>query len=206
MQSKNNGYTAGILDGEGCISIYISKRWDGRQMKNVYRPVLEISIYQADERLIKWLLFHYGGKRYEHTMKNSSRPGWQWTAPRGKAREDFLLEILPYLILKRDQALLALEYMRLPQTWDQRQKRFDLAYRCSELNRKRFAQSKIRDKYFEAMKNIGASPTTNTQGIIDDIVGIKIESELHGNMQNVTPVMGTTVTNLEGADPVRGLL
>ena len=42
MQSKNNGYTAGILDGEGCISIYISKRWDKRQNKFVYRPVLEI--------------------------------------------------------------------------------------------------------------------------------------------------------------------
>lgn len=174
MQSKNNGYTAGILDGEGCISIYIAKRWDKRQSKYVYRPVLEISIYQADERLIKWLVFHYGGKSYEHTMKNSSRPGWQWTAPRGKAREDFLLEILPYLLMKKEQAQLALDYMRLPQTWDQRLKRFDLAYRCSELNRKRYAQSKIREKYHEAMQSMGASPTTNTQDIAETDVATDI--------------------------------
>ena len=165
MQSKNSGYTAGILDGEGCISIYISKRWDGRQNKHVYRPVLEISIYQADDRLIKWLVFHYGGASYEHTMKNSSRPGYQWTAPRGKAREDFLLEILPYLLLKKEQALLALDYMRLPRTWDQSKKRFDLAYRCSTYNRKASSTSQVKAKYFEVMKSIGASPEANTQDI-----------------------------------------
>src|ERR1700690_1309405 len=127
MQAKDNGYLAGIVDGEGCISIYISKRWDKRQNKHVYRPVLEISVYQADKRLIDWLMFHYGGAQYEHTMKNSSRPGFQWTAPRGKAREPFILEMLPHLLLKKEQALLALEYIRTPRTWDQNVKRFDLA-------------------------------------------------------------------------------
>jgi hypothetical protein len=186
MQSKDNGYTAGILDGEGCISIYISRRWDKRQNKHVFRPVLEISIYQADKRLIDWLMFHYGGKSYEHTMKNSTRPGYQWTAPRGKAREKFILQILPYLLLKKDQALLALEYLRLPPTWDMNKKRFSLAYRCSTHNKKGFLHSKIREKYFEAMKSIGASPTTNTQNM--DYEVLKIESELHSDMQNVTMV------------------
>jgi hypothetical protein len=189
MQSKNNGYTAGILDGEGCISIYISKRWDQRQGKFVYRPVLEISIYQADKRLTDWLTFHYGGKCYEHTMKNSSRPGFQWTAPRGKTRENFVLEILPYLLLKREQALLALEFLRLPRTWDMAKKRFDLAYRCSEFNRKRHAESKIREKYFEAMKyfeNSAKSPETNMQDMDDS--ALKIEPELHGDMQSVPTV------------------
>jgi hypothetical protein len=165
MRPKNNGYTAGILDGEGCISIYISKRWDKRQDKFVFRPVLEISIYQADKVLTDWLLFHYGGKVYEHTMKNSTRPEYQWIAPRGKSREDFILEILPYILLKRNQALLALEYLRLPHTWDMNVKRFELAYRCSTFNKKGFTQSKIKDKYLEAMQSVGASPTTNTQNI-----------------------------------------
>ena len=189
MQPKNNGYTAGILDGEGCISIYISKRWDKRQNKYVFRSVLEISIYQDDKVLIDWLLFHYGGKSYEHTMKNSTRPGYQWTAPRGKAREDFLLEILPYILLKRNQASLALEYLRLPHTWDMNKKRFDLAYRCSTFNRKLFAYSKIREKYFEAMKSIGASPETNTQDMGNS--ALKIESDLCGDVQSATPVTGT---------------
>lgn len=186
MQSKNNGYTAGILDGEGCISIYISKRWDKRQDKYVFRPVLEISIYQADDRLIKWLHFHYGGKYYEHTMENSSRPGYQWTAPRGKAREDFILEVLPYLLMKKDQALLALEYLRLPRTWDMNIKRFDLAYRCSTYNRKAASTSKVRAKYFEAMASIGASPTTNTQDMDNPV--LKIESDLIGDYESATAV------------------
>jgi hypothetical protein len=194
MQSRNNGYAAGIIDGEGCISIYISKRFDKRQNKFVYRPVLEISAYQADKRLTDWLQFHYGGAQYEHIMKNSTRPGYQWTAPRGKAREPFILEILPYLILKREQALLALEYLRTPATWDMNVKRFDLARRCSVFNRKASAHSQVAKKYEEAMLSVGASPTTNTSNIGSDAV--KIESELHGDMQNVTPVMGTTITNL----------
>lgn len=186
MQSKDNGYTAGILDGEGCFSIYISKRWDKRQNKFVFRPVLEISIYQADKLLIDWFVFHYGGKWYEHTMKNSTRPGYSWTAPRGKARETFILQVLPYLLLKREQALLALEYLRLPRTWDMNKKRFDLAYRCSMHNKKGFLHSQIRNKYFEAMASIGASPTTNMQNMDSNI--LKIESDLIGDDKNATTV------------------
>jgi len=165
MQAKNNGYLAGILDGEGCISIYISKRWDKRQNKFGFRPVLEISIYQADKRLTDWLQFHYGGKCYEHTMKNSTRPGYQWIAPRGKDRELFVLEMMPYLILKKEQALLALEYLRLPSTGDRCKERFDLARKCSTFNRKASSTSKIAAKYEEAMKAFEESPTTNTQDV-----------------------------------------
>ena len=188
MQAKNNGYTAGIIDGEGCISIYISKRWEKRRQKYVYRPVLEISAYQADKRLTDWLLFHYGGACYEHTMKNSSRPGYQWTAPRGKAREDFLLQIMPYLLMKKDQAQLALDFLRLPRTWDQNRKRFALAYRCSTFNKKGILQSKIREKYFEAMSSLKESPEANTQDKIEHDLILKIESELHSDMQNATTV------------------
>ena len=122
-------------------------------------------------------------------MKNSTRPGYQWTAPRGKAREPFILEILPYLILKKEQALLALEYLRLPATWDMNIKRFDLARRCSAFNRKASSWSQVTKKYEEAMLSVGASPTTNTSNI--GSYAVKIESVLHSDMQSATPVMGT---------------
>jgi hypothetical protein len=187
MHPKNNGYAAGIIDGEGCISIYISKRFDKRQGKYVYRPVLEISAYQGDKRLTDWLQFHYGGAQYEHTMKNSSRPGYQWTAPRGKTRELFILEILPYLILKHEQALLALEYLRLPRTWDMNIKRFDLAQKCSKFNRKASSRSQVRAKYEEAMISVGASPETDTSNIGQ--LAVKIQSELRSDAQSATAEM-----------------
>jgi hypothetical protein len=189
MQAKNNGYTAGIIDGEGCISIYIAKRMV--KGKYVYRPILEISAYQADKRLIDYLFFHYGGHFYEHIMKNSSRPGYQWTAPRGKARELFLLELLPYLILKKEQALLALEYCKTSHSWDNQLKRFVLAKRCTVLNRKREKQSLVLEKFNEFIHSTENSPTTNTQEMIDNIekeINIKIESDLHSDMQSATAV------------------
>lgn len=164
MLPKNDGYLAGILDGEGCISIFLHKGRPGSFTTN-----LEISIYQGDERLVKWLAFHYGGKYYSHTMKNSSRPGFSWCAPRGKARELFLLQIIPHLILKKEQALLALEYLRLGPKPNP-EKRAELSLRCSILNRK---------KSPEAIRQTITS-------LVGREVASKIWSELHGDMQSAT--------------------
>jgi hypothetical protein len=102
-------------------------------------------------------------------MKNSSRPGFSWCAPRGKVRESFLLQIIPYLILKKEQALLALEYLRLGPKPNP-EKRAELALRCSVLNRK---------KSPEAIRQTVTS-------IVGPEVASKIWSELHSNMQSAT--------------------
>jgi hypothetical protein len=95
MQPKDNGYLGGIIDGEGCISIMYCNHG------KVLTTTLAISVYQADKRLMDWLVYHYGGKFYEHTLKNSSRTGYVWYAPTGKAKENFLLLLIPHLLLKR---------------------------------------------------------------------------------------------------------
>ena len=213
MQPKDNGYLGGIVDGEGCISIMFAH---GGSHKTP-TTALAISVYQADKRLTDWLIFHYGGKVYESRMKNSTRTGYVWFAPTGKeAREKFLLLLIPNLILKREQAMLALEYVRLSRSWENRQKRLDLARRCQLLNRYVANSDKSQKKTTALEKHIAESyagprrdkeepVTTNTSNIeikqywefptfteVLNVNSMKIESELHGDMQSVPAVMPTT--------------
>lgn len=201
MHAKDNGYLGGIIDGEGCISIMYAR---GGSHKTP-TTALAISVYQADKRLTDWLVFHYGGKVYEHTMKNSTRIGYVWYAPTGKAREKFLLLLIPHLILKREQAMLALEYVRLPRTWDNRKSRLDLVRRCQLLNRYVSNSELSKEKGLALENHISTSyagprretdreepVTTNTPN--DGILRkrgrpLKIESELHGDMQSAPTVM-----------------
>ena len=119
------------MDGEGTICIMYANTRKKHPTTN-----LSISVYQSDKRLMDWLVFHYGGKFYEHNMKNSSRPGYSWYAPTGKeAREKFILLLIPHLLLKKEQGMLALEYVRLSRAWTDRAKRLDLVRRCQLLNR-----------------------------------------------------------------------
>jgi hypothetical protein len=164
MQAKNNGYLAGLIDGKGCISIFIHNSRPGRFTTN-----LEISIYQADERLMKWLTFHYGGRYYPDNKDGATRPSYTWFPPRGKDRELFLLSIIPYLILKKEQALLALEYLRLGPKPNP-EKRAELAMRCSVLNRK---------KSPEAIRQ-------TLTAIVGQERAVKIWSELYGDVQSAT--------------------
>lgn len=194
MHAKDNGYLGGIIDGEGCISIMFAH---GGSHKTP-TTALAISVYQADKRLTDWLVFHYGGKVYESKMKNSTRAGYIWYAPTGKAREKFLLLLIPHLLLKKEQAMLALEYVRLSRSWENRKQRLELARKCQLLNRyvSNSEKSAMRSEVLEnhiansyagpRRKNDREEPvTTNTPNA--EIA--KIESELHGDMQSAPTVM-----------------
>jgi hypothetical protein len=137
-----------MLDGEGCISIatYL-------QSGKYVVTQLAVSIFQTDERLMKWLQFHYGGTVIPRKPEAGKRQGWSWS-PGVSNLEKFLLAIIPYLIIKKKQALLALEFVRLGKCKtgpgsDNEQikaKRLEMADRCSKLNNRE-------------------SPTTNTSNV-----------------------------------------
>jgi hypothetical protein len=170
MKPRNDGYTAAMIDGEGCISIasYIQriKKTGGGEYRYC-NTQLAISIFQTDERLMKWLKHHYGGTyipRKPSASQFGKRQGWSWVPAHGKNLELFLLKMLPYLLLKREQALLALDYIRLGKgkpgsshgNIELQKKRQDLAVRCSNLNQRK-------------------SPEANTSNISPEM---KIESGL----------------------------
>jgi hypothetical protein len=166
LKAKSWEYLAGIIDGEGCICIYASRRKSPRTGNPYLHYGLGISVYQQDLRLMKWLVFHFGGQYYRHPMKKEHNDGYSWHASTGKNGEQFILSLIPYLMLKQEQAKLALEYMRLGRKKGSSEKRRLLAEKCSALN--------------------GVAPTTNTPDspTILQYDGLKIESELMGDHES----------------------
>lgn len=97
-RSKDSAaYAAGFLDGDGHISV--SKGTNPR-----------IAISSTDFILIKWLLAHFGGKFYKAQRK---RIIYDWRISGASNKERFLLKIIPHLQMKKEQAKLALEILRL---------------------------------------------------------------------------------------------
>jgi hypothetical protein len=122
------GYLAGIVDGEGTITICRSENdvlrkkeyptKDGiRTCEYRYTGIgfhVKVSVKNTDIRLMKWLQSRFGGEYYG--SDNAKNPTWKtsfvWHHA-AKSKEEFILAILPYLIIKREQALVALDFLRL---------------------------------------------------------------------------------------------
>jgi len=131
MKSKNWSYLAGIVDGEGNISITQNTRKNGwNQFQFLF------SIKNTDLRLMQWLVENFGGVYYNQPSSNLTwKLSYSWRPKGRKNKEEILLGILPYLLLKKEQALLALEYVRLdPHV--QSPRRREIAKRCTELNQR----------------------------------------------------------------------
>jgi hypothetical protein len=97
-------YLAGILDGEGCITLCQVGR---------SRYSTQIFIANTDERLVHWVHSRFGGSIALRRKPKDSRhkPLWMWLLS-GPSVEPFLTAVLPYLVLKHEQASLLLEYRK----------------------------------------------------------------------------------------------
>jgi hypothetical protein len=118
------GYVAGIVDGEGTVTICRSE-YDGNKKftaksgeTHIYKTHsigfhVKVQIKNTDIRLMKWLKSRFGGEYYEDTCRKETwKTAYVWHHL-AESKEEFLLAILPYLIVKREQALVALEFLRL---------------------------------------------------------------------------------------------
>jgi hypothetical protein len=125
MKESRWPYVAAMLDGEGTICI--SYRTD------IAHNGVQIFIYNTSIKLMKWLLGNFGGRfrpRSKTTLSKKLQYLWY---PSGRAnRTRFLLGVLPYLVIKVEQAKLALQYFELG--YGESVKREELSKRCSLLN------------------------------------------------------------------------
>ena len=111
MKRADLGYTAGIVDGEGCIGIYSPNT---KRKHTKYR--LTVSVANTQEWLCQWLKFAWGGRvRLAKTGKPNSLPLWEWQISAKQAGE-FLKLILPYLKIKSPQADIALKFQSRKRT------------------------------------------------------------------------------------------
>jgi len=97
-------YTAGIIDGEGCILIDQAKN---KRYKAGYRNELRVRVGNNSEWLCRWLKMQFGG----HIAYHAQEHYWIWGVGTKQAAS-FLETILPYLQLKRYQAEIAIEFQK----------------------------------------------------------------------------------------------
>jgi len=96
-----NAYVAGFIDGEGCIRVTN----DSSLLVTVSNTYLPILLNLKDR---------YGGSvGLQKGAHGNCRPAYHWDIC-GDRAADFLWTIGPYLIEKRDQAYLALEFHNIP--------------------------------------------------------------------------------------------
>lgn len=102
-------YAAGIIDGEG--SIYIRGE-RAASTKGRHHQQLYLSVRGTDAKLGEWLKAQFGGFLYWPKMggwKPQWKPCWMWTTSANRA-EQLLRRTMPYLVIKRPQALIALRF------------------------------------------------------------------------------------------------
>jgi len=105
MRKTELAYTAGIIDGEGWISL--SRNGGVKGDKSIS---LLVGVENTNEWLIRWLYFAFGGNfKGKRTRIPKRQPIWGWSLSASKASA-FLKLIYPYLNVKKPQADIALKF------------------------------------------------------------------------------------------------
>lgn len=100
-------YLAGFFDGEGHIAIGLNKNPSGKR-----RWYLRFAAHQVDPRPLQLLKERYGGSIQYTARRGQQRPIYEWVATSIKAYKA-LKELQPFLIVKADEARLAIAFQEL---------------------------------------------------------------------------------------------
>lgn len=172
MKESKWPYLAGILDGEGTICM-----WNMNNAKGYQHITYSVVVYGTSLNLMKWLVLNFGGKYYLRTKTNlSKKPQYAWHPSGKKNKERILLGCLPYMVIKKEQAKVVLEFLRIKEQEKNPELRLKLLEKCKRLNREE------------------ESSTTNMMNN-DEPEGdsLKIESELISDNENDPVVIQETI-------------
>jgi len=108
MEDVKIGYLAGIIDGEGCV--YVNRRKaSGRRKTPGYSVKVVVSI--TSYPLVQWFIDNANLTSICHNQpKGNRKEKWVCTWNNSKA-EHLLNAVLPYLVIKKQQAILGLELL-----------------------------------------------------------------------------------------------
>ena len=126
----SNEYIAGFFDADGSIGVY------ARNNRKCYQVCVAIANSgKHGEIICKELKDRYGGTvTYCKNKKSSHRPVFWWRINGAYVVEHFILDIVNYSIIKKDQLKLCLEYIRnwkkFPKRKTEQQKEY--AYKVTE--------------------------------------------------------------------------
>lgn len=159
-------YMAALIDAEG--GVFLSRTILHTSAGNEYYGYdLKVSVANISMKLMKWMVKFFGGEfRSKQKGKLGKHVCYEWFCNGGYTKlELFLLAILPYMIIKREQANIALQFIRLH----------------GEVNPERRAELHAK----MVSLNSGKTPETNTPNTEESV---KIESELHSDVQSASDV------------------
>lgn len=113
LTELEKAYIAGVIDGEGCITLY---RREIKQHGTI-TYVLQVSIANTSKALIEWLqlkipltgIYTHSQQRYKLNGE-PKRKSYRWVVSGNQRAKAFLSLILPYLVIKKSQAEAALSY------------------------------------------------------------------------------------------------
>jgi hypothetical protein len=107
MDKCDIAYSAGLLDGEGCIGI--NKTQHPTSVRPYY--TLIVQIVNTDKRMIHWLkdTWNMGAAVVIPSKRVNHKPLWRFVVRARKAR-DFLEAVCPYLVIKGEQAEIGIEF------------------------------------------------------------------------------------------------
>lgn len=100
-------YVAGFFDGEGCIGIYSRKdRLGGFCLRTQLTQNVSVELLE----LLDFLVAAYGGHySYQKTLSGNTKANWQLSSSNAMK---FLESIEPFLVLKKTQAVVAIEFQK----------------------------------------------------------------------------------------------
>ncbi len=118
MEEVKLAYIAGILDGEGSIMIQrqASKSFmEQRRKRGCFHPHYApgIRIGMLEEEPLNFIVETTAiGQVYEEKPYHHKRPMFRWMIRSKQEIQDFLLLVIPYLLVKNKQAELCLKFMK----------------------------------------------------------------------------------------------
>lgn len=107
-------YLAGFVDADGSISIMRDRYFDKKLNRDRFKYRIKLSVHNCKIEPIELFKKHFGGGKLRNTRRGKVKlhPNWracyEWTLW-SKQAEDAIRLLLPYLLIKKPQALLALE-------------------------------------------------------------------------------------------------
>lgn len=105
MSKLQASYLAGLLDGEGYISIMKVNKGNKRQWSStrdyLYYPVIKVAM--TDKAIIEFLKNSYGGTFETRKARLNARESYCWTVRKAQVI-NILQKVYPYLKVKRKHA------------------------------------------------------------------------------------------------------
>ena len=108
MNQEILAYAAGLFDGEGCVDIYKASLSKASKSPSF---MLRVVITQKQGKIMNWLEDKFGGHVQMSHRKYNGKDNhiYRWDI-RSQAAKRFLLLIQPFVIIKKQEVELAIEY------------------------------------------------------------------------------------------------